>query len=210
MRHRQREGARRRPWVVILLCQCVGGFAIRSDAERERRAVSWRLAAIESVAEGSRSDRARCPSCRTTRGRRARRGRRDCARDQETALDRFPTRPRPWARPSRLTRMEGPRRRLLSVAAPSMTEERRAGWQVFGFDEQFAKCRMGEVGGRRREDDLGIAGDFDLADRRTVVPDRNPRVLRRRLPTKPRCRVAWRCRRPGAENTRDRRRTSTT
>src|SRR5438874_1026236 len=60
----------------------------------------------------------------------------------------------------------------MTVAGTSMTQERRARWYIFGFDEEFAKCRVGEVGGRRCEDDFGIAGDFEFADRRTVVPDR--------------------------------------
>src|SRR5207237_4919440 len=31
--------------------------------------------------------------------------------------------------------MEGPRRQLMTVAGTSMTQERRARWYVFGFDE---------------------------------------------------------------------------
>src|SRR5437588_1138678 len=61
----------------------------------------------------------------------------------------------------------------MTVAGTSMTQERRARWYIFGFDEEFAKCRVGEVGGRRCENDFGIAGDFEFADRRTVVPDRD-------------------------------------
>src|SRR5947208_17141837 len=61
----------------------------------------------------------------------------------------------------------------MTVAGTSMTQERRARWHVFGFDEELAKCRVGEVGGRGRENDFGIAGDFEFVDRRTVVPDRD-------------------------------------
>src|SRR5438034_6192411 len=69
--------------------------------------------------------------------------------------------------------MERPRPQLMSVPRTSLTQERGARWHVYSFDEEFDERRMREVGGRRREDDFGIAGDFEFANRQTVVPDRD-------------------------------------
>ena len=41
------------------------------------------------------------------------------------------------------------------------------------FDEEIAERRVGEVGGARREDDLGVAGQIEAARPMTVVGDRH-------------------------------------
>ena len=53
-----------------------------------------------------------------------------------------------------------------------MAEQRRAVGQIFGFEKQLAERGMRQVVGRRREDDLGVAGDVDLANARTLIHHR--------------------------------------
>ena len=70
---------------------------------------------------------------------------------------------------------------LARIPRAPMAEQRRAVGQVFRFEKQLAERRMREIVGRRRQDDLRVAGDVDFADPRALVDHRHADGLRRRL-----------------------------
>ena len=73
--------------------------------------------------------------------------------------------------------MHDPRCGLVRSARPTPAEQGGAFGQVLGLDEQLAERRVGQVVGSRGENDLGIAGDVDLARALAVVGDGQPAHL---------------------------------
>ena len=59
--------------------------------------------------------------------------------------------------------MSGPDLRLLGRAAAARGDERAELGKILGLDEHLREGGMGVVGGRRRQHDLGIGGELDLA-----------------------------------------------
>ncbi len=55
-----------------------------------------------------------------------------------------------------------------------MAEQGGAFGQVLRLDKKSSECRVGDVSGRRRQDDLGITRDVDLADTHAVIRHPHP------------------------------------
>ncbi len=70
--------------------------------------------------------------------------------------------------------MHRPRTRLTGLPTPPVADERGARGQVLRLDEELAEGRVGEVRGRRRQDDLRVARDVDLANAGAVIGHRHP------------------------------------
>ena len=70
--------------------------------------------------------------------------------------------------------MEHPGRRLVAGARPAGAEEGLARGDDLGLHEEIAERRMQGVGGGRRQHHLGVARQFELAERTRV----DGRVLR--------------------------------
>ncbi len=77
-------------------------------------------------------------------------------------------------RPSRLSDVHRPQRRLFGRAGPTAAQERRPLREVLRLDEELPEGGMGQVVRRRGEDDLRVARDLDLAGTVAVVRDRQP------------------------------------
>ncbi len=108
------------------------------------------------------------------------------ARSPSSAAGRLVSRPRPMKRarsvshstgpcdrPSRLRTCIAHDRRVLRIARAPMAEQRGAVGEVLGFEKQLAERRMRQIIGRRRQHDLRVAGDVDLANSRALVDDRH-------------------------------------
>ena len=133
---------------------------------RTRRAPS-RPAGCARGGAARRSDRARCRRCWTAAGRPSPRSAlADLAAAAEEAravgLDTPARRPprlrRRRGAPPRSRGSPGERRRRVARSAPSSGE-------ILGLHEQLREGRMRGVGGGRREHELGVGGDLDLARR---------------------------------------------
>ena len=157
----------------------------------------WRRLTIGSSTMPVVPDSARPSSATGSVGRRG--------RGRGSARDRFPIRPAPAAGPRGSGRGTPTPPASAAIARPAMAEQRGAVGQVFGFDEQLAERRVRQVGGRRRQHDLGVAGDVDLADARARGCARSAGAPRRRLRSRRRCRAASRSRRRGGGRSRVRR-----
>ena len=165
-----RGGAR----VVVLPRQRLGRLAIRGHAGRETEPHGGARRQPDPLAQADDRDRARRPSCPRARGRRAPPGwpgLRPRPRKRARSVSHSTG---PCGRPSRLRAWNAHAAGSRWIARPPMAEQGGAVGQVLGFDEQLAERRVGEVVGRGREDDLGVAGHVELADARAVVADRDP------------------------------------
>ena len=173
VREGQREGARGRARVAILLRERLGGLAIRGDAGGEREA--HRRARDQPDPLAQAEDRIEHDAGRARQRAAVERGR---AVGVAAAADEARAIGLPFDRPLRpafeAQHVHRPDRRLARVARPPMAEQRRAVGQVLGFEKQLAEGRMREIVGRRRQHDLGVAGDVDLADPRALVDHRHP------------------------------------
>jgi hypothetical protein len=61
--------------------------------------------------------------------------------------------------------VEHPRRRLVQRARPARAQDGVALGDDLGLHEEIGEGRVKRVGGRRREDDFGVAGDLERAPR---------------------------------------------
>ena len=73
--------------------------------------------------------------------------------------------------------MEGPSAGIRRLSRAPVTQEGSALAEILGLDEELPEGGMRQIGRRRRENDLGIAGHVELADTSSVVPDRQPTHL---------------------------------
>ena len=171
--HRQREGPRGRARTVVLARQRLDRLAIRRHAggETEPHRPARRNPDPLTQADNRIEDDAGGAGERASVERQ-----RPCgapAASEKTRAIGFPF-DRTLRASLQAQRMERPRAGVAGIARPAMTQQRGAVGQVLGFDEDLAERRMGEVVGRRREDDLGVARHVDLADARAVIAHGDP------------------------------------
>ena len=176
MRECEREGARRRARVAILLCERFGGVAVRRDARGEAEAHRRTREQPDSLtkAENGVEHNAGCARERAT-VERHRVVRVPTATEESRAI-RFPF-DRPLRPALEAQDVHGPRSRLSRVPCASMTEERRTLRQVVRLEKQFAERGMRQVIRRGREDDLRVTGDIDFADAGALIDHRQPADL---------------------------------
>ena len=165
------EGARRGASVAILSRQRHRGGAIRRDAGGKGHADdgAWR----QPDALAQRADRVE--HCAGRARQRAaieddRSGGRAPAADEARPI-RFPFDRTAQARTVHAEHVEADERRFIGRARPAAEQEAGALRIELGLDEQLPERRVREVVLRTSQDDLGVAGDLDLARLRAAVGD---------------------------------------
>ena len=70
--------------------------------------------------------------------------------------------------------MKGPDRHFVGRARPPAEQQPDALRVEFGFDEELAERRVGEIVFGTSQDDLGVTRHFDFARQRSTIDDRQP------------------------------------
>ena len=175
-RERQREGSGCRTWIAVLLGEGQRGFLVRRHPRCERHPNDATTGHSHALSQAD--DRVERRPCRP--GERPSVHRLGKVRSppaaQETCAIGLPFH-RTLGPSFQAHHVHGPHFFILGASGTPAAEKRPAFRPIFRFDEQLPECGMGNVGGRRGEHNLRIAGDLDLARAIAVVGDRQPTDL---------------------------------